>query len=284
MADGHPIVAIENKIGAPLRDDQLASYGRWITHSVRPNDPAIVCLLAHITQPPDNFLDGGQISGGAIPHSIKWQTVGRHLHGLTVSEDVPVEVKMLARELVLFLRESEMSNEFAGRDDFAAALVFLRAGSRMDHTFSSIYGHIKSLDGHFRRNESSREYSLRFDTEQKLICGWAYLTHPTLPGLFLGYGIALEPNTVFKQGTVPPHDSVFICLGAEGRPSMRAVRSAKNEPEFPWTYAELDDWVAVVTFKPLHDFLRDPENFAPKMIEWIDEHQADINAFVSRLK
>jgi len=38
-----------------------------------------------------------------------------------------------------------MSHDFAGRDEFAAAIVYLRAGSRMNYTFETIYDHIKSL-------------------------------------------------------------------------------------------------------------------------------------------
>src|SRR5665647_1895354 len=130
-----------------------------------------------------------------------------------------------------------MSREYAGRDEFAAALVYLRAGSRMDHTFSSIYSHVRSLEGHFKRYESAREYSIKFDTEFNLIWGWAYLSHPTLAGLFFGYGIALEPDTIFKQGLIPDADSAFLCLGADERRSIQAIQAAKDEPAKPWTYA-----------------------------------------------
>ncbi|SHH59067.1 hypothetical protein SAMN05443248_5322 [Bradyrhizobium erythrophlei] len=191
---------------------------------------------------------------------------------------------MLARELATFLGESEMSGEYAGRDEFAAALVYLRAGSRMDHTFSSIYSHIKSLEGCFKKSESVREYSLKFDTEFKLIWGWTYLAHPTLTGLFIGYGMALEPDTIFRQAAIPDADSAFICLGADDRRSIQAVRAAKDEPQKRWTFAEINDWVTVISFKPLHNFLADPEAFAPKMIAWIDEEAADVDAFVAKLR
>jgi hypothetical protein len=283
-ADTKPLVAIENKIGAPVVDDQLAMYGRWIRASAAPDQPAVVCLLSHLTSPPDGFKGGGESSGRAVPHITKWQTVYRLLREMAETEGLEADVKVLARELATFLGESKMSGEYAGRDEFAGALVYLRAGSRMDHTFSSVYSHIKSLEGCFKKAESIREYSLKFDTEFKLIWGWAYLTHPALTGLFFGYGITLEPNTIFRQAAIPDADSVFICLGAEDRRSIQAVRAAKDTPQKPWMFAEISDWVTVVSFKPLHTFLADPEAFAPKMIAWIDEVAVDVDDFVAKLK
>jgi hypothetical protein len=282
-ADKKPFVAIESKIGAPVGDEQLAVYGRWVRDAGPPRQPAIVCFLTHLTPPPNGFIGGGEGSGRAIPHVAKWQAVYRLLRELADIENLEV-VKMLARELATFLGERGMSGEYAGRDEFAAALVYLRAGSRMDHTFSSIYTHIKSLEGCFGKSESARECSLKFDTEFKLIWGWSYLSHPMLGGLFFGYGIALEPNTIFRQGTIPAGDSVFICLGAEDRRSVQAVRTAKNEPQKPWTYAEISDWVTVISFKPLYPFFAEPEAFASKMIEWVDEEASNVDAFVAKLK
>jgi hypothetical protein len=282
--DDEPLVAIENKIGARVGDDQLVTYGRWIRESVPSDRPAIVCLLTHLTRPPEGFKDGGEYSGKASPHIAKWQRAFEVLNELIETEDLCLDVRTLARELRSFLGECDMSREFAGRDEFAAALVYLRAGSRMDHTFGSIYNHVKSLEGCFVKGESIHESSLLFDTEFKFIWGWKYLNHRMLGGLFFGYGVALEPTTIFRQGAIPDSDSTFICVGAEDRRSIEALRAAKNEPKKPWTYAEIGDWAAIISFRPLHSFLLEPEAFASKMIAWIDAEARDINAFVSELK
>lgn len=289
-ADDKPIAAIENKIAAELPDDQLASYGRWIKRASRSGPLSIVCLLTHLTPPPAGFELGGDASGQATPHVAKWSSVGGVLLEYAETAGLPDDVRMLARELRRFLEECDMSGEYAGRDEFAAALVYLRAGARMDHTFSSIFAHIKSKEGCFRKNETKNEYSLKFDSPFKLIWGWSYLSHPTLNQLFLGYGIALEPDTAFTSGglssqaRIPKADSAFICVGADDKKSIQAIRQAKQEPQKPWTYAEIGNWVAIISFKPLHDLMADPQSFTRQMTAWIDDEASDVSAYVKSLK
>ncbi len=183
-----------------------------------------------------------------------------------------------------------MSTEYAGRDEFAAALVYLRAGAQMDHTFSTIFTHVKEKDGAFAKNETKNEYHLKFDTPYKLIWGWTYLAHGRFDGLLFGYGISLEPNTVFTSGAIstqapiPATDSAFICVGADNKRSIQAVRAAKSAPSKPWTYAEIGKWVAVISFKPLHDIMEKPQSFAQEMIRWIDRETDNVNEFVAALK
>ncbi|WP_035647054.1 PD-(D/E)XK nuclease family protein [Bradyrhizobium sp. ORS 285] len=277
-----PTIAIESKISAPLPEDQLARYGRWIRDEAA-GSLAIVCFLTHTTPPPPGFRDGGPVSGKAMPHVVNWADVARRFSQLGNDDKLDPSLRLIVNEFRRFLEENNMSTEYAGRDEFAAALVYLRAGSLMDRTFSEIYSHVKALDGHFRKNESITEYSLKFNSELKLIWGWAYLAHPTLGALFFGYGIALDPSSTFKGGNIPTTDSVFICLGAEDRRSIQSVRAVKDVPQKPWTWADIDDWFAIISFKPLHEFLKVPTEFSSKMKAWIDEEKDDINHFVDGL-
>ena len=110
------------------------------------------------------------------------------------------------------------------------------------------------------------------------------MSHPTLWVLFFGYGISLDPHLTFKDAVdVPKHDSMFLCVDAEDKKSIPSLRAAKDDPEKPWMYAELDDWSTVISFKPHYPLLADPETFAPRMIEWTNEVAADVDAFVSGL-
>lgn len=289
VADGNPIIVIENKIASPIsvredNTDQLALYGRWIRSKSKGSFPPTICLLSHTTQPDRDFLVNTKRSGGAIPHVVKWSDVGSALTHLRDAERTSGEVRSLASELFMFLGEKDMSHEFAGRDEFAAALVYLRAGSRMDHTFDTIYKRLKTIGGHFPSSESIHELSLHFETKNNLIWGWKYLAHPTLNGLFFGYGIALQPNETFKSAGVPTRDSVFLCVGADDRKSMQALRAAKDIPERPWIYAELQESYSVINFKPLHSFMAEPRTFAAQMIEWIDDVASSVNGFIAGLK
>jgi hypothetical protein len=289
FVENSPLVAIENKISAPIgpgddeRGDQLATYGRWIRDS-KSDFPPVVCLLTHVTPAPEGFDGGGSSSGGANPHTLTWGAVASALHELHKRrEDVSADIRILARELFLFLEEKGMSSEYAGRDEFAAAILYLRAGSKMEHTFHSIYNHLKTLKGSFTAHESIYEMGLHFGTRDSLIWGWKYLNHPDLSGLFFGFGIALDPHLTFKEAAIPDRDSIFLCVGAENKKSIQSLRAAKGDPKKPWMYAELEDWSTVICFKPLHTLMAAPETFAPRMIEWIDEVAEDVSTFVSTL-
>jgi hypothetical protein len=160
----------------------------------------------------------------------------------------------------------------------------------MDHTFGAIFEHIKSREGCFQRNETKNEYSLLFDTPYMLIWGWAYLLHQVHQSIFFGYGIALDPQSIFTAGGIPtqagipPTDSAFICVGTDEKRALQAIRTLKHEPEDPWTYAEFGRSVVVISFKPLHDFMRAPQNFAQEMVRWIDQEADAVNRFVKLLK
>lgn len=281
-ADGRPIVAVENKIDAPLQPDQLARYGRWISAEHYPELPGVVCLLTHLTGAPEGFQDGGAATGGATPHLLSWPALSVSL--LNLANSAAADVKLLATELFSFLGENGMNNEFAGRDDYAASIVYLRSGARMYHTFHSIYLHLKSLKGCFYRSRMVNERSLEFHTQQKLIWGYTFLTHSGFNDLFFGYGIALDPSSTFKQGRIPSRDSVFICVGAEDKRTIQAIRASAPLVRAPWTYAETTGWTTVVTFKPMSEFLEEPDSFVPKMKAWINDNAEDVNEFVSKLE
>jgi hypothetical protein len=288
FAGSDPVVVIENKIDAPISenfdgDDQLEIYGRWITATNRSAFHGVVCLLTHLTEPSEGFISGAKRCGGATPHVVKWSSLAGAL--MDVKEFVgpqQVDVITLASEFLRFLEEMNMSHDFAGRDEFAAAMLYLRAGSRMDYTFKSIYDHVRSRRGCFAAGSSIREMSLHFDTKYSLIWGWKYLAHLKFTQqLFFGYGIALEPALTFQGSSAPTREAVFLLVGAEGARSMQSLRAAKDLPKKPWTYADLGDWSAIVCFKSLHSFMADPEKFAPQMTEWIDEWAAYVDTFVS---
>lgn len=289
FTDSNPLLAIENKITAPVAatgdgDNQLSTYGRWIKSSKQREFPPIVCFLSHITRPPKDFISGGDKSGGAIPHVVEWGEISAALVDLCEpSTNVSAEVCMLAAELYSFLGEKDMSREFAGEKEFAAAIVYLRAGTQMNHTFDTIFEHLKEIGGHFTSGVSIHDMSLHFETKDSLIWGWKYLGHPTLSGVFFGYGIALEPNVTFRAADVPTRNSVFLCVGADDRRSIHAIRTARETPRKPWTYVEMKDWTTVISFRSLHEFMADPQSFSLQMTAWIDESKEEVNAFVSEL-
>ena len=284
-----PFLVIENKVSAPIgldadQNDQLRRYGSWVS-ATKGSLPRIVCLLSHTTPPTNEFMKGGAASGGARPHFVRWSAVGACLFDIARGA-VPsgAEIQMLARELHVFLTEKNMSHEFANREDFAAALLYLRSGEKMDHTFKTIFNHVSTLGGQFTSKKTLYEQYLHFATKNRLVWGWKTLAHPTLYGLFFAYGIAYEPMSTFRDSPAPREDSAFILVGAEDKKSIHAMRIASDAHEKPWMAAEADGWTAVVSFKPLHTLMKDPEAFASNMIEWINGEVENINEFVLTLK
>jgi hypothetical protein len=263
----------------------LKRYGRWISSESRL--APVVCLLSHTTLAPEEFLNSRDASGGATPHVIKWSSVGAYCRELIRNDfDTPPEIKMLANEMQLFLKEKNMSNEFAGRDDFAAALVYLRAGEKMAHTYKSIYLHLTQMKGQFTSDQGKHDESLQYATTDRLIWGFKNLKHPdpTMYGLFFAYGIAFDPSSTFRETLPIRNDSAFILVGAEHKSSIKSMRAARSEPKSPWKFVEFNHYAAMASFRPLEELMTEPESFAARMIEWIDVEAAEINRLVLALK
>ena len=83
-----PICVVEVKIDAPLGEDQLEGYGRWLAETANNRYKPALVLLTHVTSAPPGFTDRGNENFGVELRSVAfWNTVAEWFAELGVEED-----------------------------------------------------------------------------------------------------------------------------------------------------------------------------------------------------
>ena len=153
--DGHPLIVVENKIGAGIGQrqaatggdkdtrDQLMAYGQWLKGQCAARDwPGAIVLLTHFTSPPDRFGADETAFGVEWQHVCRWPAVWRWLASSAsrVTDNCAVATwQALAAELVQFLREKDMTSETMTLYDLAAAEMYIGSAARVSSLFNRIW-------------------------------------------------------------------------------------------------------------------------------------------------
>ncbi|KRQ12159.1 hypothetical protein AOQ73_04785 [Bradyrhizobium pachyrhizi] len=194
---------------------------------------------------------------------------------------------MLADELHAFLLEQEMTSESPRLEDFAAAIVYVQAGSRISNAFEEIFDHVSEKKGFFTKGSVLDDMHLDFDSEQNLIHGWKNLSAAPLMTAYFAYGIALQPRRslqpdgIRSKESLPIENSIFLCLGVTSKREMKLLEEHANNCGSGWQYFAFGANSIIATFKPLKDILMEPEAFAGTMKSWIDQAVPEILPVIS---
>ncbi|MGY3370219.1 hypothetical protein ACVWZL_007344 [Bradyrhizobium sp. GM2.4] len=284
LCDKHPVIVVESKIKSPVGkrpdgSDQLQNYSQWLKRQSDESggNVAVICLLNHLTPPPKDFIEPSSNHYEATPKLLRWSQVAAELKSLSGDDKLPLDVRTLAEELYLFLLEQDMTSESPRLEDFAAAIIFVKAGSRISKAFEDVFEHVSGLRGVFPRGSIPDDLPLAFDSEQNLMHGWKYLSAPPLKTIYFAYGIALQPNRslapdgALSKQNIPHEDSIFLCLGVEEGKEMKLLEEHSRALGPNWKHISFADNSIVATFRPLKTILVEPESFAGTMNAWIDE-------------
>ena len=124
-----PICLVEVKVDAPLGEDQLEGYGRWLAETANNRCKPALILLTHVTSAPPGFTDRGNGNFSVELRSVAfWNTVAEWFAELGVEEDgVDEPLKSLAAEFGEFLREEEAMPTL---DDVAIARTYFALSHR----------------------------------------------------------------------------------------------------------------------------------------------------------
>ena len=276
--DNQPTFIIENKVGAPIgkrpnNNDQLRVYGDWLKQTAdRSNQQlAVLCLLTHVTSPPETFKEDRLDLYGSIPKVVRWSQIATEVQAIAREGRLPLDIRTIAREFHLFLLEQNMTTEFARFEDFAAAIVYVRSGSRISNTFEKIYDHLSDLGGPFVKGFYKDDAIVDFDSEGSVIHGWKYLSAAPLKSAYFAYGISLQPRRSLSIDSLPDEDSIFLAVGVETKKEIQLLESKSKDFGQDWHYLSFPDYSLIVSFRPLHAALSQPEKFASTMIAWIDQ-------------
>lgn len=291
LLDEQPSFVIENKIAAPIAKrsndtDQLTAYGNWLkkTADASGRKLAVLCLLTHVTQPPETFTDNHKELYGANPRVVTWSQIAHELRAIAAEGRLPLDVCTIAREFHQFLLEQNMTSEFANLEDFAAAIVYVRSGSRILHTFEKIFDHLSELGGPFVEGRIKDDEIVDFESGSNVIHGWKYLSAAPLRTAYFTYGISLQPRRALSKDTLPDEDSIFLGFGVETKREMQLLETMSKDLGEGWHCLSSADSSVMVTFRPLHIALAQPDQFANTMIAWIDQSHAVVTKAIRTLQ
>ncbi|MEY9590866.1 hypothetical protein ABIA06_003157 [Bradyrhizobium yuanmingense] len=203
---------------------------------------------------------------------------------ITREGTLPLDVRTIAREFYLFLLEQSMITEFARFEDFAAAIVYVKSGTRISHTFDSIFEHLNSLGGPFTKGSIKDDAALDFDSSTNAIQGWKYRSAAPLKSLSLMYRICLEPRRSISDETLPEQDSIFLSLAVENKKEMNLLQANSKHLSSEWHHVVFPDYSAVMTFRPLHTAVAQPELFTETMKGWIDQSHGAMSKLIRALQ
>jgi hypothetical protein len=291
LIENEPAFVIENKVSAPIGRrpndiDQLSAYGMWLKLKSESSvcKLAVVCLLTHATNPPETFAEGRTDLYGSIPKVVRWSQIADNLRTLAQSSKLPLDIRTISNELFSFLLEQNMTSEATRLEDFAAAIIYVRAGSRMSQTFGEVFDHLSELGGIFSKGAVIADSALEFDSDRSLIQGWKYLSAAPLKTAYFGYGIALQPRRSLSNDHLPIEDSIFLCLGVETKREIRILEEQSKLLSGAWQHLSFPSNSIAIAFKPLNAVLVRPEEFAKAMIGWIDEVLPEVAELVNRMQ
>ncbi len=291
LFDSQPTLVIENKVGAPIGKrsnniDQLRTYGNWLKQAadLSGRKCTVLCLLTHVTKPPETFTEDNCDLYGSIPKLVRWSEIADELQVITKDGRLPLDVRTIAREFHLFLLEQNMTTEFARFEDFAAATVYVKSGSRISYTFETIFDHLSELGEPFSNGAIKDDAIVDFDSEGNVIHGWKYLSAAPLKSAYFTYGISLQPRRSFSIDSLPDEDSVFLGVGVETKKEMQLLEARSKDLGGDWHCLSFPEYSVMVTFRPLHSALAQPELFASTMIAWINQLRPNVTKFVRSLQ
>ncbi|MBH5396419.1 PD-(D/E)XK nuclease family protein [Bradyrhizobium sp. CNPSo 4010] len=291
LLDNKPTFVIENKVAAPIGKrsdnvDQLRAYGAWLKRTAdRAGQKfAVLCLLTHITDPPEDFKEDQRDQDGTASKVVRWSQIAGEVQVLANSGTLPLDVRTFAREFHLFLLEQNMTTEFARFEDFAAAIVYVKSGTRISSTFEKIYDHVSELGGPFVRGFYQDDAFVDFDSETNLIHGWKYLSADPIKTLCFAYGICLQPRRSLANEALPDEDSIFLSIGVETRRERNLLEARSKDLGPEWHHVSFPDQSVLATFRPLHPALAEPKLFASTMTGWIDQSHSRIAELIRALQ
>jgi hypothetical protein len=132
-----PVLIIENKISASAGNKQMALYRGWLQNQNPAGWPGAICLLTHITEAPEGFLE-------AHPYNTicRWSEVYKWLQRKVPCNGAGAVPPWMAfaGELAIYLKEEGMCSEYISECDIAACHMFIKSGAKFKNFFPAIYG------------------------------------------------------------------------------------------------------------------------------------------------
>ena len=304
LVNGLPAVAVENKVGAPVRmhtsdlegsskelsnGNQLRTYGNWLAQECAPHSlpgsflpawPGALVLLTHASPAPDDYEAGNY----GVPHVglCRWRQIWLWARMTNKTAETPPMWVMLARELAVFLERNGMTADYMTLNDVAQAQVFVSAADRLNSTFWAFQNNLKKTKAELGSGEF---YGPSYDTKGAVVWDWFYLKESPGAKWCVTWGIRFpETSTYWNNGVpaLPKVSHAFVLLTSFGeRVKVPNIVEAIGTCPLGWS---VTDGNILIASKPLHEFPTEPESLTGALSEWIsmriDELRLSIPALV----
>ena len=253
-------------------DHQLETYGRWLGGREKPgNWPGVLCVLTHISQPPNDFIPSNIQQYGSVPYLQFWRSVHGELNrlvGTSSDQTNLVAWKFVGQELAAFLGENAMDSSDLKSVEISSLNISMAPLRKIDSIFSEVGAELlQRFPGTFvRRGQSSR-----FELQHSRVWGWTYFNKPEK--MYIGYGIYFSPIEGEFATAVPPisdQEHAFLIVGSEGH----AMDRGGDGPPAGWSGVGEETWFFLKPF-PLST-RQNEERFPQFIVRLIQENFAEV--------
>lgn len=268
FADGKPMLVVENKTWSGFQDhstdeqqaNQITTYCRWLSEQSTMPESCAVLLLTGTTAFPEGFHRDDGHYDIACRGQITWAALGRWFAALIAGDDEPCTWKQLARELIAFLGERNLSSEIFTAADVSAAHLFLPTRERWNATFSSIWAGSEHL---WRSFLSSRVSPLDLNSEAGMIWQWRYVAADNKQGkVWVGLGLRFpDQSEWYVDIGLPQSPHFFFVIGSD-------ASSLRHPDELPSGWLRNDDDGEFLTYLPLSDLPSNVDEKLQKLSDW----------------
>ena len=275
--NGFPVLVLENKVTAGYTENQLPTYGKWLTEKAKRMGGALV-FLTYATLPPEDFLrpESGVYSV-QLRSACSWLQVYDWFKQVRVAD--PMTAGLIA-EFCSFMEAQNVSGMTNSDAEILQTLLSRGTFNRVNPLFIALRDQFKpqlKLRGH------------RFD---RAVNAWAYGGGDTLwdwcyfqdTQWYISWGLTGKAKRLFND---PTREGLLTCFVRVGTDSGDIpIRDLSSEfwatvTSSGWTTSERGDqcWI---TIDAMTLFAR-PEGFMQAFTEWLKGPLEDANEILTKI-
>jgi hypothetical protein len=281
LADQHPLIILENKVGAGFTahgvavDDgeqvrakhQLEVYGEWLA-AINPSGALV--LLTHWTEPPSDFLISPAY-GVRLRCVTTWTDVYQWLRRLEETCSL-VPTGALAAEFRAFLEEKDMAVDDPDVTDLALAQAY----HRLTHTkLTKAFEHVRD----FIRKQipDAKGFStMNVHDTGRTIWGWCYPGTPYSASWWIGWGIRFPDGRPagWYPSVVPSWPQTahaFVGVGSDKKDlELASIPAEIRTPGWAWA-TESNGFQGAFRWTTLAELSGAPTGFTAAFEQWLEQ-------------
>lgn len=278
--NARPVMVVENKIRAGFQEhrlhpctsgdratqNQLATYGKWLSREADVTWGGAIVLLTHWTPEPLGFINDAASYGSRYRTVVRWAELSRWLANESRSAEFSrADWAKLSSELVGFLKEQNMDSELATGQDWAALQVYVASADRVRNSVQRIWERASAV---WRPICQQADYALEISTEYGCIWKFRYLARSDLRDSYLAVGLRYPDLSEYWHDVTPDVPHLFVELASDrDNPAIANLAMPTGWEASPST------WIAK---RPLRDLPADANGLVAEAETWVCSRIAEV--------